>query len=73
MLFVPVIDGALPVEGKWWVTGEHIPHFEPVCRRCSAGFILHIICSAHRLPLLVDKASCRLCLKHSASTSATAR
>lgn len=61
MLLVPVIEGAVPLEGRGLVTGEHLPHFEPVCRSCSSKFTLDVLCSTHRLPLLCDTARCRLC------------
>ena len=61
MLFVPVIENAVPVEGRSLVTGEHLPHFDPVCDRCRNKFSLDVLCSTHRLPLLVATAGCRKC------------
>lgn len=62
MLFVPVIEDALPVENHDSVTGEHIPHFEPVCRGCSGQFDLSTLCKQHRLPLMIGRQICRRCI-----------
>ncbi len=73
MLFVPVLEGAQPVEDRWWVTGEHVPHFKPVCRKCTGKFELHVLCSDHRLPLRIVEAVCQLCFKRPALSSAKTR
>lgn len=59
-LFVPVLDGTKS-ESSEYVNGEHIPHFDPVCKQCTKRFSLDIICSVHRLPLKVETGACKLC------------
>jgi hypothetical protein len=61
MLYVPVIENAIPIKGRDTVTGEHLPHFEPVCKSCRGRFSLDVLCSTHRLPLLASSAGCRNC------------
>lgn len=68
-LYVPVIQDAVAVLGRDTVTGEHLPHFDPVCRTCREKFSLDALCSKHRLPLLVMTAGCRMCSTTDASTS----
>lgn len=61
-LFVPVLFGE-PVEsfGTKLVSGEHIPHFDPVCKRCLSRYNLESICSNHRLPNREDD-TCKKCI-----------
>lgn len=59
-LYVPVLD-SVPIEGSHWVSGEHIPHFEPICKRCQDSYSLDIICAKHRLPLRQSLGLCKLC------------
>ncbi len=59
-LFVAVLDGTKREDSEC-VTGEHIPHFEPVCKRCSGRYSLDVICNEHRLPLKVETGCCKLC------------
>lgn len=59
-LYVPVLDGT-KLEGSELVSGEHIPHFDAVCKKCTKLFSLDVICTVHRLPLVVHYGLCRLC------------
>lgn len=61
-LYVPVLEGT-PIEKSELVTGEHIPHFNPVCKRCQDSYSLDIICSVHRLPLRASLGLCDLCCR----------
>lgn len=60
-LYVPVLDG-VKSETSDLVNGEHIPHFDPVCKKCTKHFSLDVICTIHRLPLRVETGTCKLCL-----------
>ncbi len=60
-LVVPVLDG-VKSETSSYVNGEHIPHFQPVCKKCSEKYSLDVICGIHRLPLRTATGTCKLCL-----------
>jgi hypothetical protein len=64
-LFVPVLDGEATEskhEGYSLLNGNHIPHFDPVCWRCTKHYALDNICTEHKLPKKADRL-CKKCFK----------
>lgn len=64
LLQVPVVEGRMEKMGeKEILKGGHIPHFRPVCKRCSKKYTLDVLCSEHKLPVRVSDQRCQLCVK----------
>lgn len=60
-LFAPVLEGHPSESFPDLVNGEHIPHFDPVCKRCTKLYVLAMICGEHKLPVRVT-GQCKRCL-----------
>ncbi len=43
---------------------QHIGgHFPPLCKSCAQKYTLEVVCKAHRVPLRIHDARCKLCPK----------
>lgn len=61
-LYVPVLQGTPTETHPELVSGEHIPHFEPVCSSCRAKYNLDDLCAAHHLPTIEMTGMCDKCI-----------